>query len=47
MSGLLSKEQILAAEDLPHKDVPVPEWKGTVRVRALTGFERDLSLIHI
>lgn len=41
MSGLLSKEQILSADDLPSEDVEVKEWGGSVRVRALTGFERD------
>lgn len=38
---LLSKEQILGADDLPYEDVEVKEWGGTVRIRALTGFERD------
>ncbi|MFH1619216.1 MAG: hypothetical protein ABIG11_04860, partial [bacterium] len=27
--------------DLKTKDVDVPEWCGTVRVRALTGLEKD------
>ncbi|KAB8167061.1 hypothetical protein FH609_011710 [Streptomyces sp. 3MP-14] len=39
--ALLTKDQITAAADLAHEDVPVPEWGGTVRVRALTGQERD------
>ncbi len=38
---LLSKEQILAAQDLPTEDVPVPEWGGAVRIRTLSGAERD------
>jgi hypothetical protein len=38
---LLSKEAILAADDRPTMDVEVPEWGGTVRVRALSGAERD------
>ncbi len=38
---LLTKEQILAAQDLPTEDVSVPEWGGTVRVRGMTGSERD------
>lgn len=38
---LLSREQILGADDLKSEDVPVPEWGGTVRVRALSGAERD------
>jgi hypothetical protein len=39
--SLLSKDQILSADDLPFEDVPVPEWGGHVRIRTLTGFERD------
>jgi hypothetical protein len=39
--ALLSKEAILQADDLPTEDVDVPEWHGTVRVRALSGKERD------
>ena len=38
---LLSKSQILAAADLVTEDVAVPEWGGTVRVRAITAAERD------
>lgn len=38
---LLSREQIIGAEDRPTQDVEVPEWGGTVRVRALSGTERD------
>lgn len=38
---LLSRDQILQADDLTHEDVEVPEWGGTVRVRTLTGSERD------
>jgi hypothetical protein len=37
----LSKDAILAAEDLETRDVPVPEWGGTVRLKALSGRERD------
>ncbi|MGE5585722.1 MAG: hypothetical protein ACM309_09390 [Bacillota bacterium] len=39
--ALLTKEAILQAQDLPTEDVEVREWGGTVRVRALTGAERD------
>ena len=39
--SLLSAAEILAADDLPTEDVEVSEWNGTVRVRALTGAERD------
>lgn len=38
---LLSREQIDQADDLTFKDVEVPEWGGTVRLKALTGTERD------
>jgi len=38
---LLSKQQILGMDDLPHEDIEVPEWGGTVRVRVMTGVERD------
>ncbi|HEX6682429.1 MAG TPA: phage tail assembly chaperone [Candidatus Limnocylindrales bacterium] len=40
--ALLSKKDILAADDIRHEDVPVPEWGGTVRVRGLTGAQRSL-----
>lgn len=39
--GLLTREAILAAQDLGGEDVAVPEWGGTVRVRTMTGTERD------
>jgi hypothetical protein len=39
--ALLNKADILAALDLPEEDLAVPEWGGTVRVRGLTGAERD------
>ena len=38
---LLSKSAILAASDLKFEDVPVPAWGGTVRIRTMTGAERD------
>lgn len=37
----LSKADILSADDLPAETVKVPEWGGAVRVRSLTGAERD------
>jgi hypothetical protein len=40
--GLLTRDAILSASDLTFEDVDVPEWGGTVRVRMLTGAERDL-----
>lgn len=39
--ALLTKDQILGAQDLSFEDVAVPEWGGTVRVKMLTGAERD------
>jgi hypothetical protein len=39
--SLLSRDLILDANDLGFEDLEVPEWGGTVRVRALTGAERD------
>lgn len=39
--SLLTKDAILKADDLTFEDVAVPEWGGTVRVRMLTGAERD------
>lgn len=39
--GILTREQILAAEDLPKETVPVPEWGGDVIVRSMTAVERD------
>ena len=38
---MLTKEQILQAQDLPRETVPVPEWGGDVLVRTMTGAERD------
>lgn len=38
---LLSKDQILAADDIKSERVPVPEWGGDVMVRGLTGSQRD------
>ena len=37
----LTSEEILATQDIIEELVEVPEWKGTVRVRGLTGRERD------
>ena len=40
--GLLGRDAILGADDLAFEVVEVPEWGGSVRVRGLTGRERDL-----
>lgn len=39
--GLLTRDAILAAPDLPTEEVQVPEWGGVVFVRGLTGAQRD------
>lgn len=39
MSKLLSRGDILAAPDRPERDVEMPEWGGTVRLRTLSGRE--------
>lgn len=41
--GLLSREQILKADDLKSEVVPTPEWGegGEVRIGAMTGTGRD------
>ncbi len=38
----LTKDEILSKVELPRVEVPVPEWGGSVWVRGLTGWERDL-----
>lgn len=39
--ALLSKAEILKADDLPTEDIEVPEWGGTVRLKTMTGEQRD------
>lgn len=38
---LLNRDEILAADDVKFETVPVPEWGGEVRVRAITASARD------
>lgn len=38
---LLTREAILKVDDRKTEDVDVPEWGGVVRLRSLTGAERD------
>ena len=38
---ILTRDEILESEDLATETVSVPEWGGSVIVRALTGTERD------
>ncbi len=37
----LSKAAILAADDKKSIEIDVPEWGGSVRLRVMTGSERD------
>lgn len=39
--GFLSRDDILAADDMKTEVFPVPEWGGDVRLRTLTAFQRD------
>lgn len=39
--ALLSKTDIFGADDRRYEEIAVPEWGGTVRLRSLTGEERD------
>lgn len=39
--NFLSKDQIIEAKDIESEEVEVPEWGGKVRVRMMTGAERD------
>lgn len=39
--AMLSRDAILAADDLDKELVAVPEWGGDVWVRCMTGTERD------
>jgi len=38
---LLTRDQILQADDIEVESVEVPEWGGSVNVKSLTGEERD------
>ena len=37
----LTKDDIFKVDDLPTKDIDIPEWGGTLTIRTLTGAERD------
>ncbi len=39
--GLLTKEAVLGAQDVYYETGAVPEWGGEVRVRSMTGADRD------
>ena len=38
---ILSRDAILAAEDRTFEEVACPEWGGSVRIRSITGTQRD------
>lgn len=38
---ILNRQSILDVNDLTHEEIDIPEWGGTVRIRMLTGAERD------
>lgn len=38
---MLTRDQILAASDLPREEVQVPEWGGSVFIKTMTGTQRD------
>ena len=41
MTTLLSRAAILDVDDFRSRDVEVPEWGGAVRLRCLSGVQRD------
>lgn len=41
MDKYLNREEILKASDIGFKEIKVPEWGGVVRVKGLSGKERD------
>lgn len=39
--ALLNKDAILAVQDRTYRDVEINEWGGTVRLRSMSGAQRD------
>jgi len=37
----LTRDQILNADDLKYEEIDTPEWGGVVRLKVMTGIERD------
>ena len=37
----LTRDQILNADDLKYEEIDAPEWGGVVRLKVMTGIERD------
>ena len=42
MSTLLTKEAILQSKDYQDEVINVPEWGGSVRLKTMSGVERDM-----
>jgi len=40
MSGYLTVDQILEAQDLDEREMDVPEWGGKIKIRAITNGQR-------
>lgn len=45
--AILTRDQIRQADDLPCEEVEVPEWNGTVIVRAMSARRRDAYEIYL
>lgn len=45
MSGLLTRADIDGIDDRPVVDVPIEEWRGTVRLRAMGARDRELFFL--
>lgn len=41
MTNYLTRDAILNAADTPEQDVPVPQWGGSVRIKAMTKAEHQ------
>lgn len=39
--SVLKRDDILKADDIKYQDVECPEWNGTVRIKVMSGTERD------
>ncbi|SDV49821.1 hypothetical protein [Chitinasiproducens palmae] len=44
---MLTRDQILGAQDRASEVVPVPEWQGDVTVTVMSGAERDAFLVSL
>ena len=44
---MLTKDQILIADDVKCVELYVPEWGGNVRLRTITGAERDRLEVRV